>query len=1570
MRFLRPSILVFLCLLTNGIFSQNCDPTLYEFYDEQYTGDFHLSARPGGGYFLAGQYDNAAAGSGNDIHLICADAFGNEIWSSTFIWSGDEDASAVRTLPDGSAVIVGTIEDPAAVDALKEILLIKVDPDGNMVWYRTYAGNSPSLEYYGTDVELLSNGGFVISGHSYLPGWGADPGSAVMVLAGPTGQELLFRTNNFQVPHDQTGVVEPAQPDIYNVTVLANGDFLFSGITYAPSGVFPYGAYFTAFRTNANLDVLWETTDLYGFCLTPAGWDAVEDESGDLFFAADMRYSLCFDINSYTAMVKVSGDGQNVEFFPIDYTAAGGKSILPTADGNLVIGKRNSIMKVRKDGVVLWESPSIGRFGSNNGNVLIPGPNGGYLLSMQQYDAVRVVEFDSLGNNCRSQLGGQVYFDQDNDCELDPDELLLSDIVLELNGGVEFTNTSSEGFYNFQADLGNYQITANPPNELWQVGCPPTESHEVETVGVYTAWQDLDFGLQATEQCQLLDIDIRLSRARVCTDQVVNIQYCNLGTVDTGGVYIVLDLDPALTFVSAEVPATTIDGELRLFIGDVAVAECGSFNVNVFVDCDAELGALVCSAATILPSTSCTTITDDGTDVDCREIRNSYDPNDKLVVAADTVDCWSTPLDELEYTIRFQNTGNDTAYQVVIIDTLSEDLDLSTFRPGLSTHDYDVRVLHDRQLMFSFPNINLLDSASNVVESQGVVQFSIYPAVDIANGTVIRNRAGIYFDSNPPIITPYSEIHQCGAVPLTVVAVQTEDITDCESQNGQITVFGSGGEGAYEFSIDGGTTWQADSVFTNVTAGTYTVLLRDEVGTTLSYDDNPVMITELTPEIVSLTPVAPSSCGSNSGRIVLEVVSEVSALYSIDGGNTWLSGSTIFGLAAGTYEVMVANPCGNGESQVVEVPARIPPTLNEVTSTHPDCNETNGVITISATGEFTLRFSIDGGETWRTNNVFSDLPEGVYQPVVSYGPNNCEVPAEEAVVLMSGDPLPGDVQIMTVDPTSCDEGNGQITFLGGFPSTIYSIDGGATYQADATFELLTSGDYTPTISNACGLADTLEAIELLEPTLPVITDVLAGGAECEEATGFLQVLAGTGTSLTYSINGWIASQTSSEFTGLTAGTYIVLARDDQGCEAEPFTVELVGTMRPEILDVVTGGAECESATGFLQVQAGSGTAFSYSIDGWFTSQTSPEFTGLAPNVYTVQMRDENTGCEAEPYTVGLVGTPLPEFTDLEAGRPSCGASDGFITITGTGGDTLYYSIDNGVTTQESGTFTDLPEGEYSIVITNERACSSEVLGIQLMAFEAPQIQSLEVVQPTCEEPLGSIQVWATSEEEITYSISGPDGPWLSESAFTSLAPGSYEVLVANASQLCQTPYSQNPLVLDEPVFPVVDSVQVVDASSGSANDGQVEVFASGPDNMQFSIDGGQTWQSTSTFSDLAPGTYQVTVAFGDLTCLVDWGEVEVSFTNSTQDWSQLGVSEWQLFPNPTAATSHLQIQLMEKHQLEMALLSVNGQVLQSYQGGYTDNFTQQIDLSTLPAGLYLLKVQIDDEVFYRKLIRQ
>lgn len=143
----------------------------------------------------------------------------------------------------------------------------------------------------------------------------------------------------------------------------------------------------------------------------------------------------------------------------------------------------------------------------------------------------------------------------------------------------------------------------------------------------------------------------------------------------------------------------------------------------------------------------------------------SYDPNDKYCVPEGYAEPhYILGTDELEYRIRFQNTGNSYAQNVLVVDQLDVDkLDLSTFYPVFASHDYSTVLNGDGLLEFHFDNIVLPDSTTDEPGSQGYVVFRITPIAGLAGGEEINNSASIYFDDNDPIITntTYHTIFDC-----------------------------------------------------------------------------------------------------------------------------------------------------------------------------------------------------------------------------------------------------------------------------------------------------------------------------------------------------------------------------------------------------------------------------------------------------------------------------------------------------------------------------------------------------------------------------------------------------------------------------------------------------------------------------------------------------------------------------------------------------------------------------------------------------------------------------------------
>jgi uncharacterized repeat protein (TIGR01451 family) len=148
---------------------------------------------------------------------------------------------------------------------------------------------------------------------------------------------------------------------------------------------------------------------------------------------------------------------------------------------------------------------------------------------------------------------------------------------------------------------------------------------------------------------------------------------------------------------------------------------------------------------------------DDGdpfTSIDCHQNIGAFDPNDK---SAQPIGIGNQHFidekAEIDYTIRFQNTGTDTAFTVVVKDTLSPFLDISSFKSGVSSHKYQYEIIEGRILKFTFKSIKLPDSTRNAKASQGFFRYSIRLKNDVPFDARIENRAAIYFDFNAPIFT-------------------------------------------------------------------------------------------------------------------------------------------------------------------------------------------------------------------------------------------------------------------------------------------------------------------------------------------------------------------------------------------------------------------------------------------------------------------------------------------------------------------------------------------------------------------------------------------------------------------------------------------------------------------------------------------------------------------------------------------------------------------------------------------------------------------------------------------------
>ncbi|MBK9014025.1 MAG: T9SS type A sorting domain-containing protein [Saprospiraceae bacterium] len=183
--------------------------------------------------------------------------------------------------------------------------------------------------------------------------------------------------------------------------------------------------------------------------------------------------------------------------------------------------------------------------------------------------------------------------------------------------------------------------------------------------------------------------------------------------------------------------------------------------------------------------------------VDCRENQGAFDPNDKQGFPVGYgEEHFIHRNTDIEYLIRFQNMGTDTAFTVIVQDSLSQYLDPTSIRPGAASHAYSFEVIDGNTLRFTFSDIMLPDSNINLAASQGFVQFVAKQKTDVALGSVIENTAAIYFDFNEPVTTN-RVFHTIDEDFIEVI----NDAHEPASVHGQPTVYPNPAFGAVTFAL-------------------------------------------------------------------------------------------------------------------------------------------------------------------------------------------------------------------------------------------------------------------------------------------------------------------------------------------------------------------------------------------------------------------------------------------------------------------------------------------------------------------------------------------------------------------------------------------------------------------------------------------------------------------------------------------------------------------------------------------------------------------------------------------------
>lgn len=672
----------------------------------------------------------------------------------------------------------------------------------------------------------------------------------------------------------------------------------------------------------------------------------------------------------------------------------------------------------------------------------------------------------------------------------------------------------------------------------------------------------------------------------------------------------------------------------------------------------------------------------------------------------------------------------------------------------------------------------------------------------------------------------------------TITFTQTN--TTCGASTGAINAAGSGPLGPYTYSLDGGA-FQGSGNFTGLSAGIHTLIVQGAGGC-----PNGVTINILNSNgpVVTFTQTN-ATCGNNTGTVTANVTGGTAPYqYSIAGSISYpyQTGNFFTGLVAGQYTLAIKDATNCTNSVLVTITTSPAVSLNAIPASA-TCGQSNGTITVFGNGgTLPLEYSINGN-IFQSSNIFNNLTPGSYTVYVKDA-IGC---ISSVSVSVASNPVP----TVTANSTTaaCGNVNGSITAngTGGVAPLQFSING-TTFQSSPFFSGLAAGSYTVTVKDSTGCIATTTVV--VGSTGGPTATATSTPANCGASNGTITITAtGTGP-FTYSING-VTYQVSNLFSSVAAGNYFVFVKNAAGCIGAAIVV--VNSIAGPTISAVSTAASCTVNDGTITATGSGGSApLEYSIDG-VTYSSSSVFTNLAPNTYTVYVKDA-LGCIKT--TTITVGNASGLTLTLSTVSSSCG-NNGIITATATGGVApLQYNL-NGGAYQASNVFSGLSPGTYTINVKDANNCIITKQAV-VVSVTGLSLNASVVLQATCASNNAVIVATGSGgTAPLSYSING--STYQSSGTFINVAPGSYTVYLKDATGCIIT---QSGLVITTSgtgpgintfTFTLKDAL-LCDGTLGKIQN--FKVNGSSCSSCTFSLDFGP-FQTGNNFIDIPPGQHYV-----------------------------------------------------------------------------------------------------------------
>ena len=542
----------------------------------------------------------------------------------------------------------------------------------------------------------------------------------------------------------------------------------------------------------------------------------------------------------------------------------------------------------------------------------------------------------------------------------------------------------------------------------------------------------------------------------------------------------------------------------------------------------------------------------------------------------------------------------------------------------------------------------------------GALQYSNNAGSTWQSSNVFNNLSAGFYNiwvkdaSGCTVIYPGNSVVLSQPNPVSIF-VNKVDASCNGTSTGRIDIFAGGGSGNLTYSVDNGATFQPSSIFANLAAGNYDILVQDAAGCSYPFLGNPVTISEPAPVSGSATSTNASCATSANGSITVSAAGGTSPYkYSLNNG-PFFPNSTFTAVGSGNYTILISDVNGCTATTTASVGTTYSVVASVLSQTDVSCHGgADGSVTVTSTGGLgPFLFSIDGGNIWQTDSAFTGLSGGVYTVIVKDA-NGC-TDNVSATIIEKPQLVTSVTGVTGLTCPSDSTGSITISTTGGNGVYTYSWSNGSMSQ---NLTNVGAGTYSVLVTDGAGCSASTSGMVTSPPNF--VSSVAPNNPDCHgKATGFAVVSVGGGSPPYNYVWSTVPTQTGIMGVKLLGDvTYTVTITDNNGCTLTNDVLLVDPTA--VVVSTVPNNVKCfngNDGTVLVTATGGSGN-YQYSLNNVY--QGDSILTGLTAGEYTAIAQDNNGCFGSQNFTINE-----PVAIYVNAGPDAVSVRGQTVTLNGT-----------------------------------------------------------------------------------------------------------------------------------------------------------------------------------------------------------------------------------------------------------------------------------------------------------------